>query len=1331
MKTKPGLLLLYFIFFQSALHAQSIELNSLYAKKVAAYNQGDLEGALKWGVQAVTKAHQEFGENETYANYASDLGQLYFQLKKYNEAQVLYEGIAKIYEQKLGPDHVYTAVTNNNLGNIYRLGGKKTLALEVYKKALEGYRKSYDNKHEYYRITLNSLIELCNDAGFYQDLEKIYRNERTLASLPTAANPDYVAWTNNLAMLLEETGKAVEAEALYKECLEIVQKSKNDFTEEYPTLNANLGEFYLNQNRLDEAEKFMLRSIVATHASYPTHLSNLGMVYQRKKEFDKALEAYLKSLNHLKETGQDTSTTYRMVVYNATALYSRGSKYTEEIALLKSALRTNSHQDARLLNELGIAYERVGNYKKADSVYDIVMLQPKNTAAFSNHELTRAIAGRAEIWRIQGKLKDAESLLLTAVNSFQKDSLSEKESIAVLNHNLAYLYKTMGQYAKAEPLAKKAIAQHQAINGKDVTYANMVKNQGSLYMDMIQYERAEMLIGEAMVIEKKELGENTDAYSTSLNQLGLVYFYQGRYNESKICTEQSLAIKELILGKQHEHYANGLVNLANVYMEEGLFEKSEPLYRQAQRIYKSSTGANTKNYANTLHALSKVQSSMGLFAEARTLLLQTLEVQGKTLGTAHPDYANALNSLGMLYSNMSQFEKADSAYAVSLELRKSAGGDESYSYAQSLNNIAELYMFTGRHREALKMYEECLTIALNTVGKNHPDYATYLNNMGQAKFKAGSYDDAQRSLEKALALREEIFGRTHLLTLEVKSNLLVVLDAQGKLKEAEKIYTFLNEEYLGFIHRKFPHLTEKEKTAFYSTINYHFEAFQSFALRRQKENPSILGEMFDIQLATKALLLNASKKVKELVTESGDEKLKSLYNDWLGKREYLAKTYSLSESEILTRGIKVKNLEAEADSLERKLSLYSPTFSRAYQQNKISWKDIKKYLKPGEAAIEMCRFYLFDHAWVDSLNYAALIIRSGSNVPELVVLPNGKKMEARFLKFYRVAIKAKLQDSQSWYTYWASIHEKLKDVRKVYFAPDGVYNEINLNTLTDSTGTSLLDRLSIHVLTSTKEIIPAKAAGRSPSKKTMLLGRPSYRVRDTEANVSDSRSETNSSRTARWLENASFDDLPGTQKEVEEIATILKKSAPVEVYLGEEAREEVIKKTTDAAVLHIATHGFFISEQANEFERYTRNEDSFSDPMLRSGIVLAGVENFQQGGTSLERDDGILTALEVCNLRLDNTELVVMSACETGLGEVRYGEGVYGLQRAFRIAGAKAMIMSLWKVDDQATQEMMVLFYNNWIKLSDKRKAFEQAQIEIRRKYNFPFYWGAFVLLGE
>lgn len=1329
----------HIILFSILLHcsisasSQSAELTSFYTNKMTAFNSGDLTTALSWSKKAEAKAKEEFGDNEMYANYASDLAQLYYQMENYKDAKALFEKVESIYATKLGQFHTYTAVINNNLGNLYRFLGDNNAALQAYKKALEGYRQNLGHKSEYYKMTLNSLIDLCNREKLYNDQEELYRAQRAFAAAEGTNSEEYLAWTNNLAMVIEHTGKVTESEALYKECLDIAQKNKTQFAEAIPTLNANLGEFYLKQNRLDDAEKFLQRSLEPAHESYATHLSNLAMVYNRKKDFPKSLTTYQKALGHLKAAGQDTSLTYRSVVYNIVSLYLDFGKYSESIALVKETLKSTGQNDPRLLNELGVLFERSGAYQRADSAYAIVLNQKKGERGYSKQEHNRALAARAEVWRIQGRLDDAEKTLVEALTELQKDSVEERESIATVHHNLAYLYKTMGQFAKAEAYFQKAIRQHERIKGQDHEYAGMVKNLGSLYMDMIQYERAEKLITQAMVIEKKLIGDRTDAYSTSLNQLGLALYYQGRYNESKKWIEQSLEIKEVVLGKQHEFYANGLVNLANIYMDEGAFELADPLYRQAERIYKNSSGVNTKNYANILHALAKSKIAIGFHAAGRDLLIQTLAVQAKVLGTSHPDYANAMNSLGMLYAEMNQFEKADSAYSISLELRKANGGDKSYSYAQTLNNIAQMYLFSGRAREAGQIYEQCLGIAENTIGKDHPDYATFLNNIGQAKFKTGDFEAAKNYLERAITRRQKLFGNSHPSTLEARSNLLATLEALGKSKDAEKTFQSLNEEYLNFILLKFPHLTEKEKTAFYSTINYHFESFQSFAVKHAKENPAIIGQMLDIQLATKALLLNDSKKVRETVMASGDEKIKTQYNTWLGKREYLAKLYSLSETEISSRGINLKKLETEADSLERELTRNSPLFASANKSAKTSWKDIRKNLKPGEAAVEMTRFYLFDKQWIDSLYYAALIVKNDSEVPEIVVLRDGKMLESRYLKYYKATIQGRVTDTRSLTHYWTPIQKHLTGVQKIYFAPDGVYNEINLNTLTDSAGVSLLDKLSIHVVTSTKELIGEKRASRAALKKSLLIGRPSYKLRSasTKANEGELRGDGTSARTGRWLQGASFSDLPGTQKEIEQIAGILRPSVPVETYLGEHAREEIIKKATDANILHIATHGFFIADKANEFDTYNRKEDNFADPMLRSGIVLAGVESFQHGNSIASEDDGILTALEVCNLKLENTELVVMSACETGLGEIRYGEGVYGLQRAFRIAGAKSMIMSLWKVDDQATQEMMVAFYNHWIKNGDKRKAFEAAQIEIRKRYKYPYYWGAFVLLGD
>jgi len=347
------------------------------------------------------------------------------------------------------------------------------------------------------------------------------------------------------------------------------------------------------------------------------------------------------------------------------------------------------------------------------------------------------------------------------------------------------------------------------------------------------------------------------------------------------------------------------------------------------------------------------------------------------------------------------------------------------------------------------------------------------------------------------------------------------------------------------------------------------------------------------------------------------------------------------------------------------------------------------------------------------------------------LLKNGNDLEGKHLNFYQNSITKQIPDDQSYGKFWEKIGAKLGTSTKVYFSPDGVFHNINLNTLYNpKTKKYLLEEKDIRMVTSTKDLVNPSPA-EEENKLAELVGFPNYYASGPTASITTSdRKSPQMSYGLRLESVGTLAELPGTKTEVDKIAGVLEgKGWEVKNYTGGSALEQTIKESYKPRVLHIATHGFFQPDSTKG-----------SNPLLRSGLMLTGAGSTLKGEKNESGEDGILTAYEAMNLNLDNTDLVVLSACETGLGEIKNGEGVYGLQRAFKVAGARSIIMSLWKVDDEATQELMVSFYKKWLenstdssKLSvrSKRQAFLAAQKELKAKYPNPYYWGAFVMVGE
>jgi CHAT domain-containing protein len=562
----------------------------------------------------------------------------------------------------------------------------------------------------------------------------------------------------------------------------------------------------------------------------------------------------------------------------------------------------------------------------------------------------------------------------------------------------------------------------------------------------------------------------------------------------------------------------------------------------------------------------------------------------------------------------------------------------------------------------------------------------------------------------------------------------------GLLKDALIYLSEAIEILIELIQTDFKYLSEREKeNIYFASISPAIESFNTLLLKYKEIDPQLSIKLYNYRLATKGLIHNNQEKIFNLINKSNDDSVKDSYRQWIINKSLFS--VKLSNPSVSSKSL--DEIKSDIDNLERTLSkkLHELTFERS---TTYTWVDVKSKLTTSEAAIELIRFRKYEGGFTDEICYAALILTKNSTFPEIVFINNGNDIENKYLQGYRLSMHSFNNSNyrNDLYTqYWEPIAKNLNGIQDIFLSKDGVYNLINLNTLVNpTTGDFLLFEKNLITLSRTDEILLNKSP--SKSKVAYLFGRPAYIYNvgiGSTHDVSDNDWYSSKKRSIN-LRNAAWSDLPGTEKEVLAINDLLiSKNLESIVYLKEKATERNLRSLNSPRILHVATHGFFsgeiveneIVEEGSVVFRGSKQNKQVSEKnaMHNSGIILAGVNNpvdFEK-----QQDDGVLTAFEATTLNLQNTELVVLSACESGLGSLKSGEGVYGLQRSLKIAGADALLISLWSVDDAATSSFMKIFYEAYLNSGNKHAAYIDAQKKVSSEYKHPYFWGAFELIGQ
>lgn len=725
---------------------------------------------------------------------------------------------------------------------------------------------------------------------------------------------------------------------------------------------------------------------------------------------------------------------------------------------------------------------------------------------------------------------------------------------------------------------------------------------------------------------------------------------------------------------------------------------------------------------------------------------KNVELSRQLYGQNSDVYASMLSNAALSYRVMDDYIKAIDYQSQALQILQLLPNQNKELLAQGKINLGiHQYKYFLQQSDTKLIQEACKNIGsgindFEKLGTWRVNLPLYYKDLGLVFLKLKQFDKAKICFHKALSIHYEFYESDNIMnTFLLREIGQGFLDA-GFLEDALKYLSEAAEILIGFIRSDFKYLSEQEKeNMYFASISPTFELFNTLVLRYQGNNPQLNIQLFNYRLATKGLIHYNQKKILNLINESNNADVTDLYRQWIISKNLFS--VKLNNASITTKSI--DEIKSDIDKFERSLSekLHDLTFNTI---TTYKWSDIENKLAPSEAVIELIRFRKFDGRFTDEVYYGALIVTKNSTFPKIVFLNNGKELENKYLQEYRAVM---LNFSNSDFNndlftqYWQPIAENLIGIKKVFISKDGVYNLINLNTLVNpSTGDFLLNEKTLVTLSRSDELLLKETPFESNS--AYLFGRPTYKLNDA-VNSSQRNDEGNwysLQKRSVNLRNVIWSDLPGTEDEVLAINDLLiSKNLDSKVYLKEQATENNLRNIKSPRILHIATHGFFsgeilenkVVEEGDVVFRSSNQNTKVSEKnsMHNSGIVLAGVNSSVE--MVMQQDDGVLTAYEAASLNLQNTELVVLSACESGLGSLKSGEGVYGFQRSLKIAGADDLLISLWSVDDAATSNFMKVFYETYLSSGDKLNAYLSAQKQLLSQYKHPYFWGAFEFIGQ
>ena len=891
-------------------------------------------------------------------------------------------------------------------------------------------------------------------------------------------------------------------------------------------------------------------------------------------------------------------------------------------------------------------------------------------------------------WKMESLSLQYEYGIFLARYFIKKENWSKADSLfnnllKVEDENEVIGSKVWGEYGLYLLHLQKTVAAKKYLLMADsmsslppVLYGRVMSALAIIAMEHSQKRQALHYFERAKAIWESNQWQRSPYYWLLLNDYALYFYLQGDLSLADSLLTQSENLHDpfcevaSIKGFNSSARATILVGLGN-------YESALEAYRMALEYFMKAD--NRKDASIASYRIAEANFFLGNIHASEQYYLDALKLSDSFF----PDRKNLVSAqIIMGLAALQEYDyhdvQADSLYTLALGIIEEVIGKDNLAYGTAISNYARFREGVGDIAGAIKLYHQTEKLDSQLLGVNHPDFKTTLYNLARTYAKVDSLDQVLSYYRKAndleLKLLNGYFG-----SFDVTARLSYRLQAMG-----------------------------------------NFDVFFSYACTRKNEN--LFTEVQDINLATKNLALDYAKDLQQSDLSDQSSEVRTRYQEWFQSRRLLTQLYFANNNERSDMGVSIDSLEWRVSTLEKQVARQvAPHLSRSQE---VTTSQIIDKLTANEAAIDFFNYYVTDEygRLPDSVLYYASVMTSRDQNPKLIYLCSERYLEQILQSSSHYTHN--LEVNQLLYeTIWAPLQSYLKEVNKIHLSPEGLLHQVSFATLLADAGTgeTLLDKFDFCYYSNLRDFILSEVES-SHFSSICLFGDPNF----GETPLNNVRSSS-----------AFFYALPETSSEIANIVKVLDTAnLSIVQALGEDATEDqfyTLVGTLKPSILHLATHGFFFAKDTSLERVETLGERILGSeiPLMRSGFVLSGVNSYWNADSAISsKSDGVVSALEIADLDLAQTRLVVLSACETGRGGIADGEGVFGLQRAFKMAGSPQLLISLWDVPDEATSKLVLHFYTYLTNGQSAGDALLKAQRALKAEQFDPYHWGAFVLFN-